>query len=214
MTTRWSVPRDWEGETVAVLASGPSMSQDIADYVRGRARVIAVNNQGIPTYAEGKHHPALAPWADVLYASDPKWWRAYQEDALKFAGLKVTVRTTLEYADVLSLELSVSAPFDPRPTHLVSGGNSGYQAIHLAAHFGAARILLCGFDMRAVDGRKHWFGNHFPRGLDTLQKYAVWIQNIERLAQHLLTLGVRVINCTPKSALRGVERGVLTEVLQ
>ena len=76
MTTQWTVPPLWQGETCAVLASGPSMSREVAELVRGRVRVIAVNNQGIDTEVNGKLEPALAPWADVLYAADAKWWQA------------------------------------------------------------------------------------------------------------------------------------------
>jgi len=32
--------------------------------------------------------------------------------------------------------------------------------VNLAVQLGAARILLLGYDMRAVDGKTHWFGEH------------------------------------------------------
>ena len=163
MTTAWSVPRDWEGETVAILASGPSMTREQAEMVRGKVRVIAVNNQGIDTECNGAMVPAFAPWADVLYAADQKWWGCYKDRALKFAGLKVTLRSGLPFKEVLSLQQSSQRVFDPRPTHLASGGNSGYQAVHLAVHFGVKQIWLCGFDMVSTDKRRHWFGNHPPR---------------------------------------------------
>jgi hypothetical protein len=42
------------------------------------------------------------------------------------------------------------------------GGNSGFQAVNLAAQFGASRIILIGFDMTDRGG-KHWYGrNHWP----------------------------------------------------
>jgi hypothetical protein len=89
---------------------------------------------------------------------------------------------------------------------MVSGGNSGYQAIHIAAHFGAARILLLGFDMReaptAAGGqpRRHYFGNH-PPTCNSKGRFHVWIKNIRSLAAYLQAKGVRVVNCTPNSAL-------------
>jgi hypothetical protein len=203
MTTPWEVPRDWEGETVAVLASGPSMSLDVAEFVRGKCRVIAVSNQGIPNEVGGVLRPALAPWADMLYASDLKWWMHYKAHALAFEGLKVTIRTVLPFKEVLSLEQSRNVPFDPRPTHLVSGGNSGYQAVHIAAQRGAGRILLCGFDMRHVGNCKHWFGAHSGK-LNTAMNYKQWIDNFSALAADLTARGVRLVNCTPRSALRGI----------
>lgn len=212
MTTPWTVPRDWEGETVAVLASGPSMSAAVADTVRGRCRVIAINNQAIPTLRDGVMVAALAPWADMLYAADTKWWMHYAAAARAFAGLKLTVRTVLPFDDVHSLELSTSPPYDARPTHVVSGGNSGYQAVHVAAQRGAARILLCGFDMRDVRGKKHWFGDH-PGKLNTPQRYTVWHHNFSDLGAELKRRGVEVLNCTPGSALTAFHHVTLQEAL-
>lgn len=212
MTTRWSVPAEWQGETVAILASGPSMSFSVAAHLRGRCRVIAVNNQGIPTREGDVLHQPLAPWADVLYAADAKWWHAYRDAALAFRGRKVTIRHVLPFDEVLSLELSNQQPFDERPTHLTSGGNSGYQALCLAVHFGAARVLLCGYDMQDVGGKKHWFGDH-AGPLNTPPRYKHWIANFARLAPVLKARGVDVINCTPNSALTCFPRIPLSEVL-
>lgn len=214
MTTPWSVPRDWEGERVAVLASGPSMSMEVAEAVRGKCKVIAVNNQAIETVhtVTRLRLAALAPWADMLYAADTKWWMYYKDQALKFTGEKVTCRAALPFPEVLSLELSNAVPYDPRPTHVVTGGNSGYQAAHIAAQRGARTILLCGFDMRHVFNRKHWFGDH-PDKMNSPQRYQTWITNFGQLNVALKARGVRLINCTPKSALVGIDRMTLEEAL-
>jgi hypothetical protein len=159
--------------------------------------------------------PALAPWAEVLYAADSKWWRHYHERALKFAGRKVTIRKTLPWPEVYCLEQSAEHPtFDPRPTHLVSGGNSGYQAVHLAVHLGATRIVLLGFDMK--DGRnrrRHWFGNHTGR-LDSRGNYTGWIRAFDKFAGVLNRMNIEVVNCTPDTALRCFPRRPLSEVIK
>jgi len=213
LTTPWSVPRDWVGETAAILASGPSLTRAQCEAVRGRCRVIAVNNQGVETEVNGVMQPAMAPWADVLFASDLKWWKQYGERAKEFKGLKVTFRQHRGHPDVLSLEHSVTHPsFDPRPTHLVMGGNSGYQAIHLAVHFGVKRILLLGFDMQETGRRRHWFGNHPPR-LDSKPSFATWIRAMNKFAPVLRARDVDVINCTPTTALRCFRRMSLEAAL-
>jgi hypothetical protein len=202
MPQPWSVPRDWPGETVAVLAAGPSMSREICDRLRGRCRTIAVNNVGIDTVESttGVMMPALAPWADVLFASDAKWWRTYHDRAVKFAGLKIGTLSGPSLPEIKRVAFSGNAPFDERPERVVSGGNSGYQAVHIAAHFGAARILLFGFDMRDVNKRRHYFGNH-PAPCNSQGRYGTWITNFKRLAAALEKRGVMVVNCTPGSAL-------------
>lgn len=210
----WSVPRAWVGETVAVLASGPSMSRALCEQIRGRCRTIAVNNVGIDTLdsTSGKFIEAPAPWADALFASDAKWWREYQTRAMAFAGLKITSMNGLKWPGLHSLCFSARAPFDERPTHIVSGGNSGYQAVHVAAHFGAARILLFGFDMREVNKRRHYFGAH-PPPCKSQGKFDRWILNFARLAPELEKRGVQLVNCTPGSALRRLRVSTLEREL-
>jgi hypothetical protein len=104
--------------TWAILATGPSMSQALADTVRGRCKVIAVSD----AYK-------LAPWADVLVSNDRKWWDYHrpQFDGLTFAG--VEVRDVEKFDDARS------------------GENSGLLAMRVAVRLGATRLLLCGFDM-------------------------------------------------------------------
>jgi hypothetical protein len=115
-----------------VLATGPSMSQEIADYVRGKCRVVAVNDAF-----------RLAPWADALVGNDRAWWCLYPE-ALNFAGRKFA-GTSVQHVE----RLAPNEAFPP-------GTNSGLQGMRVARHLGAKRILLCGFDMHG----DHYFGKH------------------------------------------------------
>jgi hypothetical protein len=214
MTTAWSVEPEWKGETAVILASGPSLTREQCEAVRGKARVIAVNNQGIDTDCDGALVPAMAPWADLLYAADAKWWRHYEARALKFAGRKVTIRDTLPWPEVYSLKQSTEhAAFDPRPTHLVSGGNSGYQAMHLAVHLGVSRIVLLGYDMKNGRGnRRHWFGSH-PGRLDSRGNFSGWLRAFDKLAGVLKAKEIEVVNCTPDTALRAFRRLPLDQVI-
>lgn len=202
---QWQVPREWEGETCAVLASGPSMSQAVADAVRGRCRVIAVSNQGIDTTNDGRIFPAVAPWADILIASDRRWWIENEAQARAFAGLKVTVEPPggcerLNWHDVKQLKNGGAVLFDDRRTHLGGGGNSGFHAVHLAAHYGAKKILLCGFDMKGELGKQHHFGEH-PWRFNFRLPFDLFIERFTKSAPEFAKRGIKVINCTPGSAL-------------
>lgn len=197
MTRHWNIKREWEGETCAVLASGQSMSQAVADKVRGLCRVIAVND-----------NYRLAPWADILYAADHDWWRVHQE-ALSFAGRKVTINEGLEFEGVQYVESGGYGDFDERTTHVRTGKNGGYQALHIAVHAGARRILLCGFDMHGT----HWFGDHPPK-LHKTQPFSTWISLFNRLPPIMRRKGVEVINCTPNSALKCFEYLELEKALE
>jgi predicted peroxiredoxin len=185
----WTIPRMWAGQSCAILASGPSMSQEVADTVRyTRLRTICINT----TFK-------LAPWADMLYAADADWWKHKNNAAAqKFEGLKVTAME-VPYPDVLQLNPTGHDGFDPNPANIRKGHNSGYQAVHIAAHAGCTRILLCGFDMRGG----HWHGDH-PQGLRNHHQdvFAVWIKAFDKLGDELEQRGIEVVNCTPGSALK------------
>jgi len=121
--------------TWAILATGPSMSQEIADYVRGKTGVIAVSNSYL-----------LAPWADALVSNDAAWWKAHPE-AFKFKGRKFAG------AKVEGTELI------KRDAHFGGGCNSGFQAMRVANDvLGATKIVLLGLDMQG----SHFFGDHKP----------------------------------------------------
>jgi hypothetical protein len=196
----WEVPELWPGQTVAIIGGGPSVTQAQVDYLKGRCRVIAVNDAYL-----------LCPWADVLYFCDDRWWGWHHKrpEYQAFAGIKVT----LENPRVCQLEPGVKPIRNmgreglwPGRNGVMTGANSGYQGINLAVHFGAKRILLIGFDMHMRGGKSHWFGKHpinHPTKTDNVPgDYSnTMLPNFPTLLDPLKQLGVEVINCTPGSAL-------------
>ncbi len=153
------VERIWTGETVAILATGPSLCQEDVDYVKGKARVICVNDSW-----------RLAPWADALYACDPAWWR-WHDGVKSFDGPKWSIaheawsdRLRKSFPDVARLKNTGETGLEVDPAGLRTGRNSGYQAINLAVHYGARRIVLLGYDLQRTDGKAHFFGNHPQAG--------------------------------------------------
>src|SRR4051812_2852413 len=70
------VPRLFPNSTIVCIAGGPSLTPADVDACQARARVIAIND----AYR-------LAPWADVLYACDAKWWR-WHRGVENFSGRK------------------------------------------------------------------------------------------------------------------------------
>jgi hypothetical protein len=99
------------------------------------------------------------------------------------------------------------------PTGLRTGKNSGYQAINLAYHLGAARVVLVGYDMRPdAKGRHHWFGSHPYPTLDP--PYPALLEYFGTIAGPLAARGVEVLNATPDSALSCFRRATLEEALR
>lgn len=206
MTTArtYTVPRMWEGRTVAVMASGPSMSQEVADRVRAAGLPAIVVND---TYR-------LAPWADILYAADRRWWEANPEAVTEFAGTKLVAQSGLAFSDVILIQRSGNRGFDARPQFIRTGGNSGYAAVHIALHTGAARVLLLGFDMHG----KHWFGSHSRRAPNNRlltdpspHSFALWCERFNDLRG---AAGADIVNCTPGSALKAFRFSRLEDELE
>jgi len=194
-----SVPRLWPGQTVAILASGPSL---VADDV---ARVIAA---GLPIIAI-KEAQRLAPAADVLYACDARWWRHFGPSLTGFAGLRYALEET-PYAQTLRNGGYTGLDLDP--TALRTGKNSGYQAVNLAVHVGAAKIILLGFDMQPGKTGDHFFGQHrYPGSVPPA--YRDFREMFATIVEPLRAADVEVLNATPGSALEAFPIVSLEEAL-
>lgn len=117
-----------------IFGSGPSMNQDIADYVKGKCSAIAVSDAW-----------QLAPWSRALVSHDSKWWR-HHKSRIEFEGRRFC-RNGLAEMNVEKF----------RADGLPIGCNSGLMAMFVARDiFKASQIILCGFDMKGT----HFFGPH------------------------------------------------------
>lgn len=193
MPTPWNVRKDWEGETVVIFASGPTMTQEIAYAFRSKnVRCIVINDQF-----------RLAPWADVLYAADWQWWmHAKNADHRNFAGTKVTVSFwPMLGPDIMFLNPGQEYGLSDRDDTLNTCRNSGFQAMNLAVLRGAKELILCGYDYRKVDNKSHNFGDH-PEGLANVSDFKCWVRLVTKSAPDFTARGVKVVNCSRKSALK------------
>lgn len=158
----------------------------------GRARVIAINDA-----------VRLAPWADLLYFCDEQWYRWHETEVREFEGMKATLENFAlrdEVPGLACLAKRGEAGLCAEPDGLHTGSNSGFQAINLAVHLGARKIVLLGYDMKAKAGQAHWFGDHPVPTVKTLWK-DLFIPAFRTLADPLKRRGVEVVNATPDSAL-------------
>src|SRR5262245_31665990 len=156
-----TVPRLWPDSTIVCIGGGPSLTAEDVAFVQGKARVIAVNDA---------HR--LAPWADVLYGCDSRWWD-WNRGVPDFSGLKYSLqKASLKWRGVQVLQITGPFGLERKPNGLKTGRNGGYQAINLAFHLGAKRILLLGYDMQYSSSAKtHWFGNHPGGGPPPVQPF-------------------------------------------
>lgn len=118
----------------------------------------------------------------MLYAADLPWWESPSgQRALKeFKGEKWTLNK--EAADRYGIRFIPGKKGCGVGRGFVfhGGGNSGYQAVNLALQRGVAEMILVGFTMMAINGKKHWHPDH--RGNNpTPDQLAVWASNLDDL---------------------------------
>jgi len=194
----------WKGETVVCVASGPSLLREDVEAVRGKARVIVINREF-----------ETAPWADALYAADYRFWQTYIADIRRvFRGELWTVDARGAHQYKLNLvHRGMSEGLSKEPSTINTGGNSGFQAISLAAQWGAARIVLLGYDMQRTDGKEHHYGKHKNR-LPNGAGFKSWIPRLVPLVRDLRKAGVELWNATRETAISSdvIERKALEEL--
>lgn len=211
------VLRAWEGETAVCLGSGPSLTREQCDFVRGKARVAAINNAYL-----------LAPWADLHYFGDARWLK------FKTPGSDLANEDRPEFhafaGERAAIEDDEKRPGDPRfhilrnkdhlgakegvldhpgrqdeglsddPTAIVSGRNSGYALINVLTLAGVKRIVLLGYDYRHINGLDHFKGGAHPIVTDEISLES-HMKHFRTMESPLKALGVEVVNCSPGTRL-------------
>lgn len=205
----WTVPEEWPGATFFILGGGPSLKGFDAEVLRGRGRVIAVNEAGLAVNPGDEDALPRAPWADVLYWADPQFL-AWNHDRLQtHQGRYKITRHQPEVDTGLDIKL---LPQSDQPLAVdrrsLSGFCGGGAAINLAYLLGAKRIVLLGFDMKG----NNWHSRH-RRSIDKDRYRTHFMPPIAKMAWPLKERGVEVINCTPDSALTCFPFARLDDVL-
>lgn len=131
MTYPLEITPIWQGKTVAVLASGQSLTQDLADTVKDLPRIAV------------RRACRLARDADFVLALDGPPNFGFWDESEGLPGTRVCgVECDLDAAYLNLPHEAVTLA----PGHTIQMRNNGLAAIRLAALLGAECILLLGFD--------------------------------------------------------------------
>ena len=151
----------------------------------------------------------------MLYACDLRWWVANRPSgADKAPSVWCTQDKTAAHRYGLAQvagRVGAGLCLEPWVVHL--GMNSGYQAINLAYHLGASRILLVGFDMQRTYGMDHWFGPH-KGDLKVRSPLEEFAKRFGPLAADLRAQKIDVVNCSIETALTCFPRGEIQAELR
>lgn len=177
----------WNGRTAICIASGPSLTQEDCELARA---------SGHPIITANNSWRATEP--DVIWASDHAWWKRYS------AGIT-------SGAERWTNNRKAAAEFGCHHFRLAQGLNGGLAAIHLALWFGAARILLLGYDCQATNGALHWHGPHEGCNNPNEMSFRMWQKQYRQTDRHIRD---RIVNCSRETALTVFARSTIEEALQ
>lgn len=204
MKPLWTAPRIWDGQRAFVMAGGASLAKQRYQDIHGNLIVV-------------KHCALLRPDAEVMLFAGKSWHR--ERDGIQslaaFKGRYCISRGwssdhpphVLAMGRVKGDPVTMAARLSDDPQRL-GGWDTGASAINLAYLLGATEIVLLGFDMNGG----HWFKGHpapFPRNSEFQRHMA----GIAAMAGELSAKGVKVWNCSPKSALTCFEKRSLDAFL-
>lgn len=189
----YSVRADHPGSTILCLGSGPSMKDFDLDRLRGRGPVIAVNSMAL-----------MAPWADYVFFGDSRWWRWNGELARAACTGRIisTGQSTLMGGEVLRMSKDYQNALAPKRDEL-AGLDSGRQAINLAVHLGAKKIVIAGYDMGWAEGEASHGHTEFPHPDESVLKNYTdkFAPAYEPVVAELGRRGIDVCTITPSPRL-------------
>lgn len=201
------VEKRFQGQTIACIATGPSLTLQQVEAARQKGFVLfGCNNV----------------WRDVpdlslLYACNEGWWVQYWSDDLaKYPAEKWTTnRVAAKKYGLNWIDERDSTGLSRDPSYVHHGHGSGYTMLNLAHLMGAARVVLLGYDCKyapdynGTDHKpgstpRHYFGEypsallHWP--IFSL-KDGVHVEMVKLYASVAMQNSVEVVNCTPGSAI-------------
>jgi len=191
----------WRDEPCFIFGGGPSLTQADVSVAKGVGRAIAVNNAW-----------EWAPWADILFFADRRWWEWNGLRLEAFPGRILTRARLVErdpgpHSRVEYVQRVMPPVYLSRRPGAVAGWCGGACAINLAWLLGCSPIILLGFD----GGAGNWHDAHrFTNPTGHLDKHSR--PALQEMARELRTEGAVVINASRVTDLRCFPRRNFDEI--
>lgn len=199
----WAVPKEWPGERCFILCNGESIRQQRHLIPKLRGRIIAI-----------KEAVRLRPDADVLFVAAEKTVDIVPDLFSVFTGKYIIARNKIPatYPETVKriCRTKDHTKLCELPDH-VCGYDCGTSAINLAYHFGATEIVLLGMDMKG----DRWCNGEFAHPMphipsDHHRRHKSVLPDIAKDAR---AKGIRIVNCSPISAVTCFEQQPLEAFL-
>lgn len=220
----WKVPRMWEGGECWIIGGGPSLIEqfdipaDVVVDVRSCRQPLSV----FSPYMQAIHSKhiiginaafLLGRWVDMVFFGDNGFFLKNRRALAAFAGLKVSCAPKVNQPQYRGDGIK----FTPRNGSHSRGiattrgtvswnKNSGAAAISVAAHTGAKRIILLGFDMRCgEDAAQHWHAEYGRQAGNPKNEKGLpfprHLLGFPAIARDARRMGIEIINASPHSRI-------------
>ncbi len=218
---QWKVPNMWEGGKCFIIGGGSSLieqfniSSELVEAVKSGESTI---DSYAPYLSDVLEYPVIAvneafkisPKVDVLFFGDGTYWKRESNNIVKFNGLKVTCASELKDRRGIKYvpqNKKKNKGITTDANYLSWNANSGAAAINIAYHFGAKEMYLIGFDMDVSQANnQHWHNSYNSNPKSVKELYGRHLAGFPLIRKELDTLGVKVINLNPNSAVDAFEK--------
>ena len=219
----WSIPRIWEGSDVWIIGGGPSVPHefDIPDNIIQKV-IKGASPALYSPYMEKLHSKhviginvayLLGNWIDIVFFGDTNFWLKYQNSLANFPNIKVSCHSgvaKIDWVKYVPHDKNHPKGISTKPNMVSWNENSGAAAISIAAHAGAKRIILLGFDMKLNGDRQHW---HNIYGKSNSKRFYAHMIGFKQIAIDARKLGIEIINASPDSAIQEFKKVSVKDIL-
>lgn len=201
----------WEGQTCFILGGGPTLEGFNYQWLEGQ-KTIGINKT-FTTFSATLNYSMDYDFFDLVQfkASDPRAkehplyeaWMAYRgmkvflhhDEHDRFANGVYYVNEITQKGISFDLERGI-----------FPGNNSGCGALMLAVALGCKKIGLLGYDLKVQGTKTHWhegYGYPLKNVVKSLEDFR---SVIDEWGPVILSMGIKVFNLSPNSALRSFPR--------
>ena len=131
---------------------------------------------------------------------DKAWWDIYYNDVNENFDGQLFTCNPIKHDNIPKLNRNYFKGF----------GNSGANAVSLAYHGGAKKIILLGYDCQKTEGQTHWHGDHV-KGLGNATRIEIWPEKFKLLSEYCNDCNI--VNATRQTALNCFPKTTIYEAL-
>jgi hypothetical protein len=229
----WIVPKIWQGGDVWIIGGGPSVIKQFnipdkiaQDVVKGISQPSVYS-----PYMEAIHNKhviginvayLIGTWVDMVFFGDDGFFKKHLVNLSKFPGLKVSCSPEVEGFDwvkYVQKDKKHSRGISSDMRMVSWNRNSGAAAISVAAHTGAKRIILLGFDMKLDEtSKQHWHNLYGKGEIKDARKiknlpFAIHLRSFPAIVQDAKRMGIEIINASPTSAIKEFRKVAVKDLL-